>query len=176
MRQAAPGHTTAATRSARPTHSPALSYRARCGGPIGLLTLCDAPTFRALRVLHCCRWRTRVGVFGCSSSAAMSPRPSSRHRAASGQRCLWSAAVGNPTCVGAAAAGLRGVLPRVTFRKPSMDHHAVAGPEARWRHHRWWQRLAMIAALADIGRCKLGPVEAGAGRFEAGGGGGGGGG
>ena len=45
VRQAAPGHTTAATRSARPTHSPVLSYRARCGGPIGLDTLLrDAPT------------------------------------------------------------------------------------------------------------------------------------
>ena len=44
VRQAAHGYTTAATRSALPTHGAALGYRACCGGPIGLVTLCDAPT------------------------------------------------------------------------------------------------------------------------------------
>ena len=123
VRQAAPGHTTAATRSTRPAHGAAVGYRARCGGPIGWscsvrrthfeLCVCSAASDGAPELVY--------------SAAARVPQCRPDRLVGTEQRqdnaCIWSAAVGNPTCVGAAAAGLRGVLPRVTSRKPSTDHH-----------------------------------------------------
>ena len=91
----------------------------------------------------------------------MSPRSSSRHRAAARQRMPLVCSCGQSHMCWR---GTGWPSWRASASYVSKAFHgsswAVAGPEARWRHHRWWQRLAMIAALAaDIGRCKLGPAD-----------------
>ena len=94
VRQAAHGYTTAATRSALPIHGAALGYRARCGGPIGLVTLRDAPTLSSacallLQMAHP-SWCIRLPL-ECRNAAptVLSAQSSVRTTHAFGQQ-LWA--------------------------------------------------------------------------------------